>query len=298
MLKRCFLSLFALWLPLVSYAVEDDAVLGSAQDIRITAADVRKELSLVPSALIRGVLSDPQKHLALIDGMIRLEIYAREAKAQGVPDDPQVLARIEKSRKQILADELRNRVIRSIVSPDFTNLAREEYLSRKSEFTVPEQVRVRHILIKATDEKQKSDAAERLFQIKERVRRGESFEAIAREYSQDTGSAPEGGDLGFFGRGKMVEPFERAAFALREPGELSDIVETQFGLHLIQLVERRDAREREFEEVKDIIIARIDSDYRKKMIESWEREMNERAASSIDYESLRELFAEELKRLN
>ena len=297
MLKRRFIVLLAGFVPLLSHAIDDKVVLGTAQDVSITAGDVRRELSLVPDAVIRRVLTDPQQHLALIDGMIRLELYAREAEALGVAADPKVQARIEKSRKQILAEVVREHVARSTEPPDFTELAREEYLLKKAEFVVPEQVRARHILLRFEGDAQKAEAIEKLRQIGERVRQGDSFEALAIEHSKDPGSAPQGGDLGLFGRGKMVEPFERAAFALRNPGELSDIVETRFGLHLIQLVERIERRERGFDEVKGPIIARIDADYRKKILESWDREMSEKASSDVDLEMLRKFFAQELERL-
>lgn len=75
-------------------------------------------------------------------------------------------------------------------------------------------------------------------EILRRARAGEDFAALAREFSEDPGSRTQGGDLGWFGRGAMVKPFEDAAFALK-PGELSGVVESQFGLHVIKLEERR-----------------------------------------------------------
>ncbi|MBI2416062.1 MAG: peptidylprolyl isomerase [Candidatus Kerfeldbacteria bacterium] len=74
------------------------------------------------------------------------------------------------------------------------------------------------------------------------------FASLAEQYSQD-GSASNGGDLGWFSRGQMVAPFEEAAFALTEPNQLSDIVQTEFGFHLIQLIERKAATDTEPEQV-------------------------------------------------
>src|SRR5262249_8689545 len=72
-----------------------------------------------------------------------------------------------------------------------------------------------------------------------RVRNGEDFAALASAYSDDPGSADQGGDLGWVTRGEMDPDFEAAAFSLKQPNEISDVVESQFGFHIIQLIERR-----------------------------------------------------------
>lgn len=104
-----------------------------------------------------------------------------------------------------------------------------------------DSVRARHILLtfpaQATDA-QRDSVMNDILRLQERVSSGASFEELARDFSQDPGSAVQGGDLGFFGPGAMVQPFEEAAYALSE-GEVSDPVQTPFGLHLIQLVERK-----------------------------------------------------------
>jgi len=86
-----------------------------------------------------------------------------------------------------------------------------------------DKISARHILVQ-TEAQAK--------QLQERVKQGEFFEILAKEYSKDS-SAAKGGDLGSFGLGKMVKPFEKAAFDLK-PGEVSDPVKTQFGYHLIK----------------------------------------------------------------
>ncbi len=114
------------------------------------------------------------------------------------------------------------------------------YLVNKQQFTKPETIRARHILVKVepgSSDEARQNALERLKEIKREIDSGAEFETLAREKSQGP-SAAKGGDLGYFGRGQMVAPFENAAFELA-PGEVSGIVETRFGFHLIQLVDRK-----------------------------------------------------------
>ena len=103
------------------------------------------------------------------------------------------------------------------------------------------QVRARHILLGfplQASAAQRDSVLRQAEAILERVRGGESFETLARQFSQDPGSASNGGDLGFFGRTDMVEPFANAAFAL-EPGEVSEVVETPMGYHVIRTEEKQ-----------------------------------------------------------
>ena len=106
---------------------------------------------------------------------------------------------------------------------------------------MPAEVEIGQIVrfAKATKE-QKEVLRQRLIDIKKRVEAGEDFAKLAKEFSEDVGSAPNGGDLGFAKRGAMVAPFEGAALKLK-PNEMSDIVESDFGFHLIQLIESRGA---------------------------------------------------------
>ena len=116
------------------------------------------------------------------------------------------------------------------------------YNENKAEFIEPEKIRARHILIKlesgASDEIRAS-ALEQLSAIRQEIVEGANFASLASEKSQGP-SAANGGDLGYFTRGQMVPGFEQAAFALA-PGEVSEIVETRFGFHLIKLEDRKSA---------------------------------------------------------
>lgn len=117
------------------------------------------------------------------------------------------------------------------------------YRDNTQRLTFPEQVRVRQILLVWKPRGTRNDRGavrEAMAPILERARAGEDFAELARKYSEDPETAPKGGDMGFFHRGERVPALEKAAFALK-PGEVSDMVDTPFGVHIIRLEERRDA---------------------------------------------------------
>jgi len=132
--------------------------------------------------------------------------------------------------------------------------SRQYYEGNPEQFVQPEQVRARHILIIVEDwgnEQQKMQALEEIKTVQQKLKAGEDFAALAREYSEGPSNV-QGGDLGFFGRGEMVEPFEVAAFSMKI-GEVSDIVETRFGYHLIEVTDIRTEVVIPYEYAKDSI---------------------------------------------
>ncbi|MDP8242773.1 MAG: peptidylprolyl isomerase [Candidatus Hinthialibacter antarcticus] len=136
---------------------------------------------------------------------------------------------------------------------------KEFYDSNSQYFQTPEQVQASHILLmadeKATDE-DRAKAKEQLTDIRKKIESNEiAFADAAKEFSKCP-SAPQGGDLGWFGRGQMVKPFEESAFGMKE-GEVSQIVETQFGYHLIQLNGKREEGVTPIDEVKPQISAHL-----------------------------------------
>ena len=126
------------------------------------------------------------------------------------------------------------------------------YESNPDLFKQPEQVQASHILIKVdskADDAQKSEARNKIEEIQKRLQKGEDFAALAKEFSQCPSNA-KGGDLGYFRRGQMVPPFEQAAFGLK-PGTISDIVETNFGYHLIKVIDKKSESTIPYNDVKE-----------------------------------------------
>ncbi|NMB12279.1 MAG: hypothetical protein GX977_08330 [Firmicutes bacterium] len=145
-----------------------------------------------------------------------------------------------------------------------------------------EEVNARHILVRpeGDGEDAQKNALEQAEQLVQELVGGAEFATVAREHSADTGSKDNGGDLGWFGRGQMVEPFENAAF-VAEVGEIVGPVESQFGYHIIQVMDRKKATGEEFEEAKAELRDKLLGDKRRDKLTGWFSELKETAVIEI-----------------
>ena len=135
-------------------------------------------------------------------------------------------------------------------------------------YTLPELVNVRHILIPVPkeDSQDKSDAIAKV-QIEDiltKLNSGQNFAKLAKQYSQDQGSAINGGDLGWIGKGETEPNFEQAAFSLNKSGDLSSIVKSKFGYHIIQLIDKRKSKIKSFEE----ILSQVTENYKEELAQT------------------------------
>lgn len=145
-------------------------------------------------------------------------------------------------------------------------------------FRRPEQVKASHILIQVppnADEAKKADALATLKALKQRIDKGDNFATLAMEHS-DCPSKTKGGDLGFFSRDQMVQPFSEAAFSL-QPGQVSDVVTTRFGYHLIRVTERRPAATMAFNDVKEVISKRLHTEQEGNKIDAYLEDLKKHA---------------------
>ncbi len=132
---------------------------------------------------------------------------------------------------------------------------RQAYEANKDQFRTPERVHVRHILLKTTDvPKDDIPKIEAKAQELRKQVNNTNFADLAKKDSQDPGSAAKGGDLGWIVRGQTVKAFEDAAFSLK-PGDISNVIKTEYGFHILQVLEKEPARLKPFEEVKDQLAA-------------------------------------------
>jgi peptidyl-prolyl cis-trans isomerase C len=173
---------------------------------------------------------------------------AAQTESLGLDKRADIALALKLARDKILAEA---RLVHADgAEPDAASVdkqARHMYDTNPEKFTDPEQLKLSHILIG----KDRADIKERSEEVLRRAKAGEDFALLAKEFSDDPGSKARGGDLDLVGLGRTVKPFERAAFQLKEPGELSGLVETQFGVHVIKLIERIPAKLKSFDTVKE-----------------------------------------------
>jgi peptidyl-prolyl cis-trans isomerase D len=151
------------------------------------------------------------------------------------------------------------------------------YQEHRDEFSQEEQVRARHILVNVNDQRPDEQARQRAEEAKKRIAGGADFAAVAREFSEDQASKESGGDLGYFGRNRMVKEFEEAAFGAA-PGQLVGPVKSSFGYHLLEVTDKRPGGVRPFAEVRDSIRARLASERVQQTAETRARELAGRLA--------------------
>lgn len=196
-------------------------------DLAFAAEDMAQDLAQMP----------PEERRAfLVRILIDMKVMSKAARDAGM-DQTEIFAQ----RKEYLEERaLRRAYFAEAIAASVTEEAvRAEYDAYVEAFQPVDEVRASHILVET--EQEAND-------LKAQIDGGADFATLAREHSIDPGAA-NGGDLGFFGKGMMVQPFEEAAFGLAEAGDVSAPVQSQFGWHIIKLTEKRQSAPPAFEQV-------------------------------------------------
>jgi peptidyl-prolyl cis-trans isomerase C len=219
-----------------------------------TTEDFKREVERLPPRS-RAQLTTPERKRQFVDNYVLNQLLAEQGRQKGYDRDPEIVRQVDDLRQRLIVQ----RVMRDYQdAPTLTDEDVKAYYDQNQRLFSGGQVHAAHILVK--DE----EVANRL---KAELEADPSkFEELAKANSVDTATAARGGDLGFFGQGRMVAEFERAAFALENPGDLSPIVHTPFGYHVIKLIERKEGAIKPFEEVKERIRVALTSQRRQQVV--------------------------------
>lgn len=237
--------------PAPSAAAAAKPVVVGEYGVTITAADLEAAFQRVAPPQRPAVMSRVDNLSRQSEELYLRRVLAIDAEKAGLEKDPVIQAQLRQARERILSDAQVQRIEQGAKLADDTvrAYARDVYRSNPKRFEHPAQTRARHILIARGD----TNAKERAAEILKRIRSGESFEELAAKHSADYANSQKGGDLGFFAAGTMVAAFEDAVSKLAKPGDVSDLVETEFGFHIVRLEARRPAGTTPFEEIREAL---------------------------------------------
>jgi len=235
----------------------------------------------------------------VLKGMIDVEAVCEEAKKDGLtPSEEEIDKAFDELNKNLYANEnykkiledlkisdtcIKSQVEKTLTIQKYTEnfdknlkISDEEMKKYYEEHKVDyykDEVKASHILISTVDdngkelsETKKKEAKKKAEEVLKKAKSGEEFSELAKEYSDDPGSAANGGDLGYFTKGQMVQPFEEAAFSLKS-GEISGLVESEYGYHIIKVYDKID-KQLTFDEVKDEIKKTLTEDKYMESIEA------------------------------
>lgn len=232
-------------------------VLLRSGDVTVTRADYDTELARLPENYRGAFGVEAQRVDALLGNLLVQKMLAAQARDAGIDRDPAMQRRIAAEIDKLLAAEKVARIEadarRAFDAQDNEARARELYLQRRDTLRTPEQVSVTHILFD-TKKRTEEEAVKLAKETRARIVAGENMEALAKALSDDPSAQRNNGRLDFFVKERMDPPFSKAAFALKNVGDLSEPVVGRFGVHVIRLDGHREGTIPPFEQVRGSIL--------------------------------------------
>ena len=222
-------------------AAQQDPVVARVNGTELHRSEVLAARQMLP-AQVQQIPFD-QVYPQLLDSLVTNLLAAQAGRKQKLGDDPEVKKRLQWAQDQIIEDVYLSRYIRAAMTDDRIKARYDEFLKDQKP---QDQVNAKHILVKTEDEA-KAVIAD--------LKNGGDFSAIAKEKSNDPGTKATGGDLGWFTKDEMVPEFAEATFKLQKGQYTETPVKTQFGYHVILLVDRRTAPPPTLEEARPQVVA-------------------------------------------
>ena len=267
-MRKCLWTLGCFFLMMFIQAnvfAQDNAVVAKIGERKITLADFKRVTDYFDAERQQMLETNPQLKETVLRQFIQSMVISDLAKQKGFDRIPAIKEQLQFFSDNFLANEYLKQEIAQKVTVSDDEL-KSYYDSHKDEFKTQDMVKARHILVRvdnSASDDEKKKAKERTELYLKKIKDGEDFAKLASDFSDDPGSKAKGGDLDFFPRGRMVRPFEDAAFSLK-PGQTSGIVETQFGFHIIKVEDRKDSSVESFDVVKERLSQKLSQDRTRK----------------------------------
>lgn len=282
-----FLVSLAFLAGVLSAQAGEDPSVATVGSQEITLSQLEQWIDFNPDAARDAMAGDPKQKAAFLRQVVTSMVVADIAREKGFDRRSDLQQKQKLLLDNFVTVEYLDKEVASKVEVAEKDALRH-YEDHPGEFGTPEQVRARHILVRSSrtapqDERRQAEAkAEDLLK---QVQQGGDFSQLAAEHSDDPGSRRRGGDLGPVPRGVMAPEFEQAAFAL-QPGEVSGLVQTNFGYHIIRVEEKTPASVQPFDEVREQLIKRLTIEKKREAVDAFVREATERAGVTFEFEPL------------
>jgi peptidyl-prolyl cis-trans isomerase C len=235
----------------------DDQVVASRGGVDVTYAEIDARIMELPKALRGSYMNDPERIEEVVSNLLLEKQLAAKAK-EIAADDPYLELQMEQARTRFLATRVRTLLEEAIPVPDFDALAEEKYLVNPEKYSGKTMLELTHILVTdrgRTDEQARARAEE----VRKLALEGKRpFADLVAEYTDEKKQGVTStGQLAKVIPGVMVPEFDKAAFALKQPGDISEVVKTRYGYHVIRLEQRNEAKLKTFEQVKSQIVEEL-----------------------------------------
>jgi parvulin-like peptidyl-prolyl isomerase len=243
-----------------SDASSSDVVV-SRGGITITLQDIDTYVARVPKEHREKFIDSPQRIRDMLNNMMLTKQMAEQARAAHLDQQPEIQSQLRAADDEVLARARMNEFKASIKVPDLTELVREQYLTHKDLYKVPAKTDVYHLLI--STEKRSDDEAKALAEKAraEALADPKNFAALVEKYSEDNSKATNKGEMKDATGKAFVQEFREAAGALTRVGEISPVVHTIYGYHVLQLAARSPERQQSFDEVREQLTASVREQY-------------------------------------
>jgi peptidyl-prolyl cis-trans isomerase C len=256
---------------------QDGKVLATIDNDKITLEEFNKELDKIPMNMKMLVATQSGKKNYL-DRLVVKKLLLKEATKEKIESEKDFQAKLADIREQLVIESLLKKKL-SVDSKLTDEDLKKYYDTNKDTFKREKEINTRHILLKTEEEAK---------QVQGKLVKGEDFAELARQYSIDPNAKTTGGDIGFHPKGTLLPEYEAAAFKLSKVGQMSGIVKTQFGFHIIRLEGTKPPSYVPFEEVKDFIRQKIAQEKQKEILEKYLEDLKKAAKITINEDLLKE----------
>jgi peptidyl-prolyl cis-trans isomerase C len=245
------------------HAADPGPSLAQSRRAQVGIADYDAEIAKMPADARAQFSADMGHVIQLLNNLFLNRAIATIARDEGLERDPVIALQIAHQTERVLAQAYIEQLDRKTGEafdrdPEkFAARARELYLTQADRFRMPERVRVSRILVSVRPDRGDVSARERAEEVRTKAVAGEDFAVLARGFSDDPATKDTGGNLGFIAAAGVDPAFAAAAFALKEPGEISPVVKTESGYEILKFHERREPGLIPFDEVRAEILAEI-----------------------------------------